>query len=81
MILLGLPHIVKAAAETWPNPRASFIQEESRWEMDVMPNLNFALSSNCKDQLRNLYNYLNQKVIATINTLDRSTSGDNLIRF
>ena len=28
-----------------------------------MPNVNFALSSQNKDQLRDLYNYLNQKVI------------------
>ena len=37
--------------------------------MDIMPNVNFALSdSNNKDQLRDLYNYLNQKVITKINT-------------
>ena len=48
--------------------------------MDVMPNVNFALSSNNKDQLKDLYNYLNQKVITTINTLDSSTVGDNLIK-
>ena len=44
-----------------------------------MQNVNFALSSNNKDQLRDLYNYLNQKVITAINTLDGSTLGDNLI--
>ena len=32
-----------------------------------------------KDQLRDVYNYLNQKVITAINTLDGSTLGDNLI--
>ena len=37
---------------------------------DIMPNVNFALSGNNKDQLRDLYNYLNQKVITPINTLD-----------
>ena len=47
--------------------------------MEVMPNVNFALSSNKKDQLRDLYNYLNQKVISPINTLDGSTLGANLI--
>ena len=25
--LLGLPHKVKAACETWPNPRVSFLNE------------------------------------------------------
>ena len=51
------------------------------WEIDVMPNMNFALSSNNKDELRDLYNYLNQKMITAINTLDGFTLGDNLIRF
>ena len=44
--------------------------------MDV----NFALSdSNNKDQLRNLYNYLNQKVIIAINTYHSFMLGNNLI--
>ena len=43
--------------------------------------MNFALSSNNKDELRDLYNYLNQKMITVINTLDGFTLGDNLIRF
>ena len=43
--------------------------------MDVMPNVNFALSINNKDQLRDLHNDLNQKVIIAINTLDGSTLG------
>ena len=47
--------------------------------MDVMLNMNFAVSSKNKDQLRDLYNYLNQNVITAINTLDGSTFGDNLI--
>ena len=47
--------------------------------MVVMQNLNFALSSKNKDQLRDLYNYLNQKVITAINAVDGSTLGDNLI--
>ena len=41
--------------------------------------MNLALSINNKDQLRDLYNYLNQKVITTINNLDSSLLGDNLI--
>ena len=62
--LLGLPHIVKAASETWLNPRvnstlAPSFQEKFCREMDVMPNVNMALSdSNNKDQLRDLNNYL-----------------------
>ena len=33
----------------------------------------------CKDQLRDLCNYLNQKIAIAINTLDCFTLGDNLI--
>ena len=47
--------------------------------MEVMPNVNYALASKNKDQLRDFYIYLNQKVIAYINTLDGSKWGDNLI--
>ena len=48
--------------------------------MDVILNVNFELSGNNKDQLRDLYHYLNQKVIAAINTLDGSMLKDSLIR-
>ena len=44
-----------------------------------MPNENFARSSINKDQRKDFQNYLNQKMIATINTVDGSTLGDNLI--
>ena len=44
-----------------------------------MSNVNFALSNNSKDQLKDLYDYSNQKVITVINILDGSTLGDNLI--
>ena len=47
--------------------------------MDVMLNMNFALFGNNKNQLRDFYNYLNQKVITAISTLDGSKLGDNLI--
>ena len=47
--------------------------------MEVMPNVNYALASKNKDQLRDFYIYLNQKVIAYVNTLDGSKWGDNLI--
>ena len=73
--LLGLPHIVKAASEPWPNPRVKVnstlawsFQQEACWEMGVMLKVNFTLFSNNKDELRDLYNYLNQKVITAIST-------------
>ena len=47
--------------------------------MYVIPNVNFALSSNKKDQLRGLYDYLYPIVITAINALDGSTLEDNLI--
>ena len=47
--------------------------------MEVMPNVNYALASKNKDQLRDFYIYLNQKLIAYINTLDGSKWGHNLI--
>ena len=40
-----------------------------------MSNVNFALSSNSKDELGDL----NKKLITAINTLDGSTLGDDLI--
>ena len=45
-----------------------------------MSNMNFALSSNNKDQLRDLYNHLNQRVTTAINNIDGSTLGDNITR-
>ena len=47
--------------------------------MEAMSNVNYAFPSKNKDQPRDFYNYLNQKVISTINTLDGSTLRDNLI--
>ena len=73
--LLGLPHVVKAASEIWPNPRVKVnftvawsFQQELRCEMDVIPNVSFALCSNNKNEVRELYGYLSQQVITTINT-------------
>ena len=85
--LLGLPHIVKAASKTRPNPRvkenfflARSFQQKPFWKMDVMTSVNFALSNNNnKDQLRDLFNYLNQKAITAVNTYDSSTLRNNLI--
>ena len=47
--------------------------------MNVIPSVNVVLSSNSKDQLRGFHNYLNQKVITPINTLDGYTLENNLI--
>ena len=48
--------------------------------MDVMLNVNFVVSSNNKDQLRDLYICLNQNVITATNFLDGSPLRDYLIR-
>ena len=48
--------------------------------MDVIPNVNYALPSKNKDQLRDLYNCLNQKVITAINNFRWFYVGSNLIR-
>ena len=48
--------------------------------MDIVPNVNFALTDdNNKNQHRDLYNHLNQKVIAAINSYDSSMLGNILI--
>ena len=44
-----------------------------------MPKENFALSNIYEDQVKDLKNHLNQEMIATINTVDGSALGDNLI--
>ena len=44
-----------------------------------MSSENFALYSITKSQLKVFQNYLNQKIIAAIDTVDGSTLGDNLI--
>ena len=44
-----------------------------------MPCGNFALSSINKDQLKDLQNYINQKMITAINTVEGSTLGANLV--
>ena len=83
--LLQLPHLVKAASETWLNPprvKLNFtlawsFQQEPCCEMDVMPNVNFVLCSNNKNELRDLHNYLSQQMITAIN--HDSMLGDSLI--
>ena len=57
----------------WHNTHARSFQQKPCWEMDVMSNVNNVLSSNNKDQLRDFWNYSNEKVITVINTLDGST--------
>ena len=47
--LLGLPHMLKAASETWPNPQVSSFQREPCWEIGIMPNVDFELSSDGKN--------------------------------
>ena len=71
--LIGLPQIVKAFYKAWPNPRVkvrTFIvfPREPCCEKGVMLNVNFVLCSNSKDELRDLYDFLNQKVITSINS-------------
>ena len=41
--------------------------------------MNFALSSNNKDQLRDLYNYLHQEQITAMNYFNGSMLGDNVV--
>ena len=69
------------AKSTWKSkfhlvPYAVF---STRDQWSVMPSEDFALSSINKDQLEDLQNYLNQKMITIINTADGSTLRDNLI--
>ena len=75
---LGLPHIKKGrlysrAKSKWKSefhPDAFF---SARAQRSVMPSKNFSLSSINKDQFKDLQNYLNQKMIAAIDTVDGST--------
>ena len=47
--------------------------------LNVMSNVDFVFSSINKDQPKDFQNYLNQKMITAVSTLDGSTLGDNLI--
>ena len=77
---LGLLHIKKSqlgsrAKSTWKiefHPEAVF---PTRAQQSVIPSENVALSSINKDQLKDLSNYLNQKMITAIDTVDGSTLG------
>ena len=56
-----------------------YFQQEPCCERETILSLNFALSSNNKNQLRDLCIFLNQEVMTVINTFDGFTLGDNLI--
>ena len=71
--LIGLPQIVKAVYKAWPNLRVKVrtcivFPREPCYEKGVMPNVNSVLCSNSKDELRDLHDFLNQKVITSINS-------------
>ena len=81
-----LPHIVKD--RLWNMAKSTRISEfhscavfstRALLSYGCHANVNFAISSNNLDQLRDLNNYLNQKVITAINTLYGSSLGDDLI--
>ena len=84
-ILIGLPHIVKAASETWPNSlvKVNSTLTRSFKQKTLLRTGHNAQRQFCalqhKDQLIDLRSYLNQKITTAINTLDGSTLGDNLI--
>ena len=81
---LGLSHIKKGllcsmVKSTWKSefhPYAVFL---TRAQWSVMLGENFSHSSINKAQLKDLQNYLNQKIIEAIDTVDGSTLGGNLI--
>ena len=50
--------MAKLMGESEFSTLAQSFQQEPCWEMDVMWNVKFALSSNNKDQLRDYHNYL-----------------------
>ena len=55
-------------------------EQDPFFEMDTMLNVNFLLSSDNKDQFKELHNNLNEKLINAIKTLNVSTLTDNLIK-
>ena len=81
---LALPYIKKGRSwsmakylwESQFHPCAGF---SAREQGSVMPSKNFLLSRISKDEIKDLQNYLNWKMIAAVNTVDGSTLGDNLI--
>ena len=75
--MLGLPNIAKFTPKSELHPLVFSARAVLRDRRQA--NLNFALSSNNKDQLTDSNNYSNQKLITAINTLDGSSLVDNLI--
>ena len=64
---------------TWKSEFRPYVAFSAKVQRSVMLSENFTLSSINKDQLKDLQNYLNQKMIAAIDTVDGSTLRDNLI--
>ena len=81
---LGLSHIKKG--RLWSTAKSTCKCEFhpytvfSAWaQWKVKSSDKLVLSSINKDQLKDSHNYLNQKMIASINTVVDSTLGDNLV--
>ena len=81
---LGLPHIkegrlwsmTKSTCKSEFHPYPVF-STRAQWRDQARISRRPVLSN--KDQLKDLQNYLNQKMIAAISTVDGSTLGDDLI--
>ena len=67
------------AKSTWKSEFHPYAVFSTRAQRSVMPSENFSLSSINKDHLKELQNYLNQKMIAVIDTVNDSPLGDNRI--
>ena len=81
---LGFSHIKKGrlwsmAKSTCKREFHTYAVFSARAQRKVKPSDKLALSSINKDQLKDSHNYLNQKMIASINTVVDSTLGDNLV--
>ena len=63
----------------WKSEFHPYVVFSTRAQRSVIPSKNFALSGINKDQLKDMQNYLNQKMMAAIDTVDGSTLEDNLI--
>ena len=68
--------MAKSTCKSEFHPYALF-STRAQWRDQARSSCRPVLSN--KDQLKDLQNYLNQKVIAAISTVDGSTLGDDLI--
>ena len=68
--------MAKSTCKSEFHPYALF-STRAQWRGQARSSCRPVLSN--KDQLKDLQNYLNQKVIAAISTVDGSTLGDDLI--